>query len=298
MAYTVLSDFKEIKERHPCFSKEAHHANSRIHLPVAPACNIQCNYCIRKFDCVNESRPGVTSNVISPDEALERLHMLAVREEALSVAAVAGPGDPLANSATFETLSRINDTLPDLLICVSTNGLMLPQYVDRLVDVGIKSLTVTINAVNIEVAAKIYLWINYNGRLIRGEEAIKTLLENQWLGAAMAVKAGICVKINTVFIPGVNDGAEVLDIAKRAELIGVHLMNIMPLIPQAGFKNVKAPSRKEIDAVRFECGYFIKQMTHCMQCRSDAFGNICEDKDVELEVLYSRLGVEYCENVF
>ena len=32
--------------------------------------NIQCNYCKRGYDCVNESRPGVTSEVLSPEQAL------------------------------------------------------------------------------------------------------------------------------------------------------------------------------------------------------------------------------------
>ena len=54
---------------HPCYSKDAHHKFARIHLPVAPACNIQCNYCNRKYDCSNESRPGVVSEVLSPEEA-------------------------------------------------------------------------------------------------------------------------------------------------------------------------------------------------------------------------------------
>ncbi len=51
---------------HPCFNEEAKHTSARVHLPVAPKCNIQCNYCNRKFDCVNESRPGVTSSVLAP----------------------------------------------------------------------------------------------------------------------------------------------------------------------------------------------------------------------------------------
>jgi hypothetical protein len=43
---------------HPCYSRNGHHRFARMHLPVAPACNLQCNYCNRKFDCSNESRPG------------------------------------------------------------------------------------------------------------------------------------------------------------------------------------------------------------------------------------------------
>ena len=48
---------------HPCYSEEAHHYFARMHVAVAPACNIQCNYCNRKYDCSNESRPGVVSEL-------------------------------------------------------------------------------------------------------------------------------------------------------------------------------------------------------------------------------------------
>ena len=50
---------------HPCYDKNAQHKFGRVHLAVAPKCNIQCNFCVREFDCVNESRPGVTSKVLS-----------------------------------------------------------------------------------------------------------------------------------------------------------------------------------------------------------------------------------------
>ncbi len=62
---------KRKTKEHPCYNCQAHQF-ARIHLPVAPACNVQCGYCVRKFDCPNESRPGVTSAILSPEEALER----------------------------------------------------------------------------------------------------------------------------------------------------------------------------------------------------------------------------------
>ncbi|HII07421.1 MAG TPA: nitrogenase molybdenum-iron cofactor biosynthesis protein, partial [Methanotrichaceae archaeon] len=36
---------RKIRE-HPCFSEKACHRFGRMHLAVAPRCNIQCNYCI------------------------------------------------------------------------------------------------------------------------------------------------------------------------------------------------------------------------------------------------------------
>src|SRR5665647_3827882 len=70
---------------HPCFDKEAKHSNARVHLPVAPKCNIQCGYCNRKYDCVNESRPGVTSSILKPFQAVEYLKDLDGRIENLAV---------------------------------------------------------------------------------------------------------------------------------------------------------------------------------------------------------------------
>jgi nitrogen fixation protein NifB len=60
-------------EKHPCYSEEAHHHYARMHVAVAPACNIQCNYCNRKYDCANESRPGVVSELLTPEEAAHKV---------------------------------------------------------------------------------------------------------------------------------------------------------------------------------------------------------------------------------
>ena len=113
-------------ERHPCFNHGSAGKYARIHLPVAPDCNIQCNYCNRKCDCVNESRPGVTSAVLSPEEALRYLGRVKEKAPHLAVAGIAGPGDPFADPArTLKTLELIHAAYPDLIFCLSTNGLGL-----------------------------------------------------------------------------------------------------------------------------------------------------------------------------
>ena len=63
---------EEALSRHPCYNRDAHREFARMHVPVAPRCNIQCNYCNRKYDCCNESRPGVTSEVLTPEQAAEK----------------------------------------------------------------------------------------------------------------------------------------------------------------------------------------------------------------------------------
>jgi nitrogen fixation protein NifB len=289
----VNKDFIKV---HPCFSEEAHEQFGRVHLPVAPACNIQCRYCIRKFDCANESRPGITSRVLTPDEAVERARVLVERSDRLSVVGIAGPGDPLVNAPTYVVLRHINWEFPDLTLCVSTNGLLLPDRLEQLIASGVRSLTVTINAVSPETAEKVYQWVIYHGRRYEGRAAAELLLANQWLGLEKAVHAGLVVKVNTVFIPGVND-AEIPLIAERAGKRGAEIMNILPLIPQAEFADLKRPSHAEITTMREVCRPFIRQMTHCKQCRADACGILGEDKDMELEVLMTRIGEEYNEMV-
>jgi len=287
---------KDLIKTHPCFSEEAHTRFGRVHLPVAPACNIQCRYCVRKFDCANESRPGITSRVLSPDEAMDRTRALVERSDRLSVVGIAGPGDPLVNEPTYVTMRYIHRAYPDITLCVSTNGLLLPDRLAELLASGVRSLTVTINAVTPETVEKVYSWVNYYGTRYEGREAATLLLANQWRGLGNAIYAGLVVKVNSVFIPGVNDG-ELPLIAERAGALGADLMNILPLIPQAEFAHLARPSYKDIADMRERCRPFIRQMTHCKQCRADACGILGEDKDMELETLMARIGEEYCEAV-
>jgi nitrogen fixation protein NifB len=282
--------------RHPCFSRAAHHKFGRVHMPIAPACNIQCKYCVRKFDCANESRPGVSSRILSPSESMERVEALTGRDQRISVLGIAGPGDPLANEATFDFLRMANREYPELILCLSTNGLMLPYRVGELVDCGVKTLTVTINAVNPSTAVGIYSWVLHGGKIIEGEDAARLLVENQWKGLEMAIAAGLHVKVNTIFIPGVNE-AEIPLIAKRAGVLGATTMNIMSLIPQADFVNVRKPSAHDVADKRAECAPFINMMSHCRQCRADAAGLLGEDKDMEMEALLAKIGDEYLEYV-
>lgn len=287
---------RNILNSHPCFSEEAHHNFGRIHLPVAPSCNIQCKYCVKKYDCVNESRPGITSRVLSPEDAIERVRVMVERNEHLTVVGIAGPGDPLANDETYEVLRTINRKFPDIILCVSTNGLLLPERLNDLLRTGVKSITITINAVLPEVAERIYSWANYKGRHYRGRDAAMLIINNQWLGLRMALEEGLIVKVNSVYIPGVND-RELPMIAWLAGRRGAALQNIIPLIPQGEFSNLERPDREMLHDIRRICGTDIPQMTHCRQCRADACGSLGEDIDMEIEMLMSRLGEEYTEMV-
>jgi nitrogen fixation protein NifB len=292
----MIRSQEEIIKTHPCFSEDAHTTYGQLHLPVAPACNIQCRYCIRKFDCANESRPGVTSMVLTPREALDRVEPIIERNDRLSVVGIAGPGDPLANEMTFETLEAIHLRFPELTLCVSTNGLALPDRLGDLIKAGVKSITVTINAVTPQTAEKVYAHITYRGKIYTGRQAAEILVAKQWHGVLDSIDAGLIVKVNTVLIPGVNSHETKL-IAERAGKYGVDIMNILPLIPQADFSHLKRPSHVVMETMRGICRPYVKQAIHCNPCSADSHGLLNQNKDIDLEVLMARIKEEYTESV-
>jgi len=260
---------------HPCFGGDQK-KNGRIHLPVAPRCNIKCNYCTRRHDCANESRPGVTSRILTPAEALERVRDVKASPAlgpVIKVVGIAGPGDPLANEETFETFERIHAEFPELIKCLSTNGLMLPHSMGRLERLDLRSLTITINAVTPRVGGQIYSRVEYEGQTYRGAEGAELLIRNQLAGLQQAADCGITVKINTVLIPGIND-SEVEKVAREVKDRGAAIMNIMPLIPQAEFAGFRPPTQGELTAVRDANQHILGQFRHCSQCRADAVGLI------------------------
>jgi nitrogen fixation protein NifB len=233
---------------------------------------------------------------MKPHEAVERVRLLMDRNDRITVVGIAGPGDPLANDSTFEVLGALKREFPELTLCVSTNGLLLTDRLEELMKCGVRSLTITMNAVSPETAEKIYSWISYRGKKYTGREAAEYLVRNQARGLRNAIDAGFMVKVNSVFIPGVNN-AELPLVAWLAGTKGADIMNILPLIPQAEFADLKRPPREVVNKMREKCEPYISQMTHCRQCRADAFGVLGEDKDMELEALNARIGEDYCDMV-
>ena len=269
---------------HPCFNAGAKGSHGRVHLPVAPACNIKCNYCDRKYDCVNESRPGVTSAVLAPHQAVAYMERVLEAEPRISVAGIAGPGDPMANAArTLETVSLIKQRFPRMLLCLSSNGLAVPRYLDALAEAGVTHMTITVNTVDPEIGASIYAWVKDGKVAYRGKEGAELLLEHQAQAVAGLKERGITVKLNTIVIPGVND-ARVEEVARWGAGLGADLMNLMPLHPNAGtpFADLGEPSRPLMQELREKCGAHITQMKHCTRCRADAVGLLGQDRSQEL----------------
>jgi nitrogen fixation protein NifB len=165
-------------------------------------------------------------------------------------------------------LARVHELFPRLIKCISTNGLLLEQELPRLLDVGVRALTVTVNAPDGVVGQHIYAWVRHRGVICRGREAAEVLIANQLRGIRAALDARLTLKVNTVLIPGVND-RHVVRLARLLGELGVGLMNIMPLIPGGEMKDCRAPTCDELGQARSDCGEWVPQVRWCEQCRAD-----------------------------
>lgn len=287
-------------DSHPCFNVSARHQYGRVHLPVAPACNLQCHFCNRKYDCVNESRPGVTSTILSPGQAMTYLEHIIRNDPRIRVVGIAGPGDPFANpELTMDTLRRTRKTFPETLLCVASNGLNVAPYVEELADLEVSHITITLNAVDPEIGKNIYAWVRPAKRVMRGSEAAEFLLERQIESIRLLKEKGVIVKINTIIIPGINDH-HIGEVARKAESMGVDIMNCLPLYPVKGsfFENTPEPDAETVKRIRTEAAAHVSQMRHCTRCRADATGLINEGADAGINLLQhcAQLPLEPGEN--
>jgi nitrogen fixation protein NifB len=279
---TPESIWRKVRD-HPCYSEEAHHFFARMHVAVAPACNIQCNYCNRKYDCANESRPGVTSERLTPEQAADKVMAVAARLPQLSVLGIAGPGDSMFDAPkTFATFARVEKRLPGLKFCISTNGLALPDHIDSLVRHNIDHVTLTINMIDPEIGQRIHPWVYFRGRRYGGIAAARLLHERQMESLELLVARGILVKVNSVMIPGIND-RHLIEVNAAIKAKGAFLHNVLPLISDPahgtayGLAGLAGPTPQELADLQERLAGGANLMRHCRQCRADAVGLLGED---------------------
>ena len=265
----MSNTYKDLQRSHPCFGGQKNNVG-RIHLPVSPGCNIACRFCDRTINDVEE-RPGVTSKVLKPEESVDILEKALKLCPQITVAGIAGPGDTLASDNALKTFQLIKEKFPQLIKCMSTNGLLLYERADEVIEAGIDSLTVTVNAVDPEIEAQLNKYIIYHGKKYEGVEAAEILIENQLKGIQKVAEAGTTIKVNTVLVPDIN-GDHIEEIAKTVKKAGASIYNIIPLIPQYELSDQRAPVCAEIEMARVKASKYIDVFRHCQRCRADAVG--------------------------
>ncbi|MHA1137349.1 MAG: radical SAM protein [Candidatus Thorarchaeota archaeon] len=263
---------------HPCYAESRKNLWARIHLPVAKICNVKCIFCDHSVgSSCHTSKPGFANSLMQPHEAIARAKIEIEKDRGLRIVAVSGPGEPLANEETFTTLEGIRKQNQGINFCLSTNGVLLEDSAVRLKELGVRSISVSVNAAFPKTAARVYEWARFNGKVIRGNEMGETIIQKQLAGIKKAVALGMVIKVNTILIPDINVD-DIPYISKQIVQAGAALQNIVPLILCGENPQLRTPTKKELDSARSTASKYLRQFTHCKQCRSDVVGIPGQDR--------------------
>ncbi|MGA2047785.1 MAG: radical SAM protein [Terracidiphilus sp.] len=272
MRMSAAKTITHLDGKHPCFSStvEGHKKAGRLHLPVSPACNIECRFCRRDFNST-EQRPGVARQLISPEKAPDVVERALKLCPEINVVGIAGPGDTLATDHALRAFENVHRRFPHLIKCLSTNGLLLEEKADQIADAGVETITVTVNAVDSAVLAQLCAGIRYRGKRIVGTAASELLISKQIAGIRRIVQLGVTVKANTVLVPGIND-SHIEEVASTVAAAGASVINVIPLLPQHELSHIPRPDFIQISRARRDAEMHLGVFAHCNRCRADACG--------------------------
>jgi len=153
-----------------------------IRISVTKECNLDCFYCHR------EGESSQTSTEMTPEE-IQRIVDIAASFGIRKVKLTGG--EPLLREDILEIVKRIRDTPGVEEVSMTTNGLLLAGYGDRLKEAGLARVNVSLDTLKPE-----------KFRQITGLDALEKVIR----GIEEASKAGLHpVKANMVLLKGVNE---------------------------------------------------------------------------------------------
>jgi nitrogen fixation protein NifB len=211
--------------------------------------------------------------LISPTNAVQYVEKAMTLCRTLTVVGVAGPGEALATDHALAALGAVHERYPRLIKCVSTNGLRLPERVGELLAAGVTTLSVTVNAIDRDVLARMNGGVVTEGKYRSDSSAQQTLIDNQLAGISLASAAGVRVKVNAVYAPDIN-GTLIPEIAASVAVRGARVFNVIPLIARYKLRDEREPTGAEVEALRGNVEQYLPVFRHCRRCRADAVGTI------------------------
>ncbi|MCY9351346.1 GTP 3',8-cyclase MoaA [Bacillus licheniformis] len=160
-----------------------------LRISVTDRCNLRCTYCM-PAEIFGQDYPFLPKGELLSFEELERLAKLFVHQFGVEKIRLTG-GEPLMRKDMPELVGKLAGIKGIRDIAMTTNGVLLPVYADKLKKAGLKRVTVSLDSLDDERFKSI------NGR---GVSVSKVLA-----GIEAAKKAGLGVKINMVVQKGLNE---------------------------------------------------------------------------------------------
>lgn len=208
-----------------------HRVHDYLRISLTDKCNFRCLYCMpdENMQFWPQEKLMQTDEII----AIARLFVtLGVRKIRLT------GGEPLVRKDASAIITALS-ALP-VELTLTTNGVLLNQYLDTLLAAGVRSLNVSLDTLEREKFAVL---------------TQRDQFERVWQNIQLLLKAGIHTKVNIVLMRGVND-VEINDFIELTRNLPLHIrfIEFMPFVSNAWNENKVVSYLEIIETVtkRFE----------------------------------------------
>lgn len=187
-----------------------------LRLSVTDLCNLRCRYCMPEDGVCKQSH----TQMLTEDEMIQAVNVAA--SLGITKLRITG-GEPLVKKNIVSICRRAAQVEGIREVCLTTNGVLLPQLAKPLKEAGVKRLNLSLDTLNAEK----YAYITRIGKL-----------EDFLAGLDAAFDAGFeKIKINAVLIGGFNDD-EIVELANltRQYPVDMRFIEMMPMYDSGDFK--------------------------------------------------------------
>ena len=186
-----------------------------LRISVTELCNLRCRYCMPEEGVCKKSH----AEMLTEDEIVMAVE--AAAELGITKIRLTG-GEPLVKRNIVSICRRVAAVEGIKEVCLTTNGILLPQLAQELKDAGVKRLNLSLDTLDPEK----YAYITRTGTL----EAFQA-------GLDAAFAAGFeKIKVNAVLIGGFNDN-EIRPLAEltRRYPLDMRFIEMMPMYDSGDF---------------------------------------------------------------
>jgi cyclic pyranopterin phosphate synthase len=196
-----------------------------LRISLTDKCNLRCVYCMPE-DMTFRPRQELLQ-----DEEILRLVRLFAQLGFVKFRLTGG--EPTVRANFVELVRGMSNTPGVETMAMTTNGLLLDQLAQPLVEAGMQRVNISIDTLNPQKFKKITRW----GEV---EEVLK--------GIRAAEEAGLGVKLNCVVVRGYNDQEDVVDLARLTlyQPWQVRFIEMMPFGEVADFQQAGVVSEEDL----------------------------------------------------
>ena len=186
-----------------------------LRISVTDKCNLRCRYCMPEDGVCKKDH----ADMLTEDEFIDAVQ--AAAELGITKVRITG-GEPLVKKNIVSICRRTAEVTGIREVCLTTNGVLLPELAKPLREAGVKRLNLSLDTLKPEK----YAYITRNGSL----DAFRA-------GLDAAFEAGFeKIKINSVLIGGFNDD-EIEDLARLTMEypVDMRFIELMPMYDSGDF---------------------------------------------------------------